>query len=60
MTQEEWWQKNKHVLRDLYAQFLSDMGYTDEQITKGKCPSYVEFQDYMFKQSKHYKDEQAD
>ncbi len=47
LTKSEWCQANKHDLRELYSDFLEDTGSTCEDV------SYVEFQDYMYEQTKH-------
>lgn len=47
LTQAEWTQQNKHDLRELYADFLEDQAVSSNEV------SYVEFQDFMYSQTKH-------
>ena len=49
----KWSFENKHTLRELYADFLTDTGVSDEDINNGKCVSYSDFQEFLYNETIH-------
>jgi hypothetical protein len=52
----EWSLKNRYELRKLYEDFLGE-NYTEENFQE--APSYSDFQDQMYKETSHYKQEDS-
>lgn len=50
LTIGEWTQKNKHVLRELYSEFLEEAGFNG---CESEAPSYIEFQEALFQETTH-------
>ena len=47
-----WTMKNKHALRDLYSEFLKDIGCTYEEWKAGEVASYEKFLKTMWENCK--------